>query len=76
MPPGIAINAKRFAARAGEPHAALENVAFELREGEVAAPVGPSGCGKSTLMRIVAGLDASFEGRVERDASATLGVAF
>lgn len=70
------IAAKRFTTQTGEPRLALENVAFEVREGEVAALVGPSGCGKSTLMRIVAGLETAFDGRVERDVAATLGVAF
>lgn len=35
---------------------ALEDVAFDVADGEFVAIVGPSGCGKSTLLRIVSGL--------------------
>ncbi|WP_153721983.1 ABC transporter ATP-binding protein [Sporosarcina cascadiensis] len=35
----------------------LEDVSFEVQEGEFFAIVGPSGCGKSTLLRIIAGLE-------------------
>ncbi|WP_299402328.1 ABC transporter ATP-binding protein [uncultured Roseobacter sp.] len=44
----------------------LGRVAFEIAPGETLALVGPSGIGKSTLLRILAGIDADFEGSVER----------
>ena len=59
---------KRLASAAGLPVDILVNLAFRLDAGRVAALIGPSGCGKSTLMRIVAGLDARFEGEVHRPA--------
>ncbi|MEF3244546.1 MAG: ABC transporter ATP-binding protein [Caldisericaceae bacterium] len=34
----------------------LENINFDVDEGEFVSLVGPSGCGKSTLLRIIAGL--------------------
>ncbi|MBD8891019.1 ABC transporter ATP-binding protein [Roseibium litorale] len=44
----------------------LEDVRFEVREGECLAILGPSGVGKSTLLRLVAGIDKDFEGNIER----------
>lgn len=35
---------------------ALDNINFEVNEGELIALLGPSGCGKTTLLRIIAGL--------------------
>lgn len=35
---------------------ALDDVTFDIADGEFVAIVGPSGCGKSTLLRIVSGL--------------------
>lgn len=35
---------------------AIEDVTFDVEEGEFLSIVGPSGCGKSTLLNIIAGL--------------------
>lgn len=43
---------------------ALDDVSFNVADGEFAAVVGPSGCGKSTLLKIVAGLLDVSSGRV------------
>jgi ABC-type nitrate/sulfonate/bicarbonate transport system ATPase subunit len=43
----------------------LRDVAFAVGPGETLAILGPSGIGKSTLLRIVAGIDADYEGRIE-----------
>src|SRR5436305_4134787 len=43
----------------------LEKVDFTLREGAIVAILGKSGAGKSTFLRILAGLVAPSEGRVE-----------
>ncbi len=43
----------------------VESVSFEMAAGEVVALLGPSGSGKTTLLRLVAGLDAPSEGRIE-----------
>lgn len=44
---------------------ALEDITFDLREGEFVSLVGPSGCGKSTVLRLIAGLGEATSGRVE-----------
>lgn len=50
---------------------------FALRRGEVTCLVGPSGCGKTTALRIIMGLDKSFEGRIDpAPGSLRLGVVF
>jgi NitT/TauT family transport system ATP-binding protein len=64
------------AAAAGREVEIISGLAFKLCEGETAALIGPSGCGKSTLMRILAGLDAKFEGSVRRPPGARLAMAF
>jgi len=44
---------------------ALDEVDFELREGEIHALIGENGAGKSTLMNVLAGRFADYEGRIE-----------
>jgi ABC-type nitrate/sulfonate/bicarbonate transport system ATPase subunit len=38
--------------------------------------VGPSGCGKSTMLKILAGLDHDYQGRVTRPNGARIGMVF
>ncbi len=44
----------------------LGQISFEIVKGETVALVGPSGIGKSTILRIVAGIDTDFRGRIDR----------
>src|SRR6266850_8143306 len=46
---------------------ALDDVSFEVAEGEFIVIVGPSGCGKSTLLDIIAGLEKPDKGQVLAD---------
>ena len=43
---------------------ALNNVSFDIKQGEFVAVMGPSGCGKSTLLNIIAGLHEASSGAV------------
>ncbi len=45
----------------------LEDISFDLPQGELLVVLGPSGCGKSTLLRIIAGLEAADSGEVYID---------
>lgn len=42
----------------------IDDVSLEIKQHEVFAMVGPSGCGKSTFLRILAGLDLDYSGKV------------
>lgn len=44
----------------------LGPVTFQVPAGQTVAVLGPSGVGKTTLLRIVAGIDPAFSGRVQR----------
>jgi putative ABC transport system ATP-binding protein len=43
---------------------ALDNINFEVREGEFVSIMGPSGCGKTTLLNIIGLLDEPDKGKV------------
>jgi len=43
---------------------ALENLSFDVQEGETVTLLGPSGCGKSTVLRLVSGLSESSAGAI------------
>jgi len=43
---------------------ALDNVSFDIREGEVFGYIGPNGAGKTTTMKILVGLISDFQGEV------------
>ncbi len=61
---------------------ALDDIGFDVREGEFVSVVGPSGCGKSTLLKILAGLlpptqgTASLNGSVITGPRRDIGVVF
>ncbi|MBW4649894.1 MAG: ABC transporter ATP-binding protein [Kastovskya adunca ATA6-11-RM4] len=43
---------------------AIENISFEVPNGEFWVLVGPSGCGKSTILRTIAGLETATNGNL------------
>ena len=46
---------------------AVDNVSFEVKQGEFVALLGPSGCGKSTILNMVAGLLPKTKGTIRID---------
>ncbi len=70
MPTKIAVKdlKKGFATDQGQ-LPVIEDVSFEVGEGEFVAIVGPSGCGKSTLLNVIAGFDPPDQGSVMVDGS-------
>ncbi|WP_341530647.1 ABC transporter ATP-binding protein [Nostoc sp. UHCC 0302] len=43
---------------------AIEDITFEIPDGEFWVFVGPSGCGKSTILRTIAGLETATSGKL------------
>lgn len=46
--------------------AVLDDISFQLQQGEISALLGPSGCGKSTILNILSGLLEPTGGTIER----------
>src|ERR1700756_3582255 len=42
----------------------LDDISFELKDGEFLGIIGPSGCGKTTLLKILAGLSSYDSGDI------------
>ena len=57
------INVKNLVARYGN-DLILDNISFDVFEGEILVVLGSSGCGKSTLLRHMIGLDRPFSGNI------------
>ena len=45
---------------------AIDNVSFEVHEGELLGLIGPNGAGKTTMLRSITGVVRVTEGKVER----------
>ena len=46
------------------PHAAVSDLNFEVKKGEIVGFLGPNGAGKSTTMKILTGFMPATEGKV------------
>lgn len=55
---------KEFNGKHGRHIRALQDISFEIRDGEIIAIIGPSGCGKSTLLNLVAGFEYPSIGKI------------
>jgi multiple sugar transport system ATP-binding protein len=51
----------------GERIVAVDEVSFEIHDGEFVVLVGPSGCGKTTTLRMIGGLESPTSGSIEFD---------
>jgi len=60
----VRIARKTYRAASGTSLEVLRDIAFILVRGEVGVLVGPSGCGKTTMLRLIAGIDRDFDGRI------------
>ena len=53
---------------------AVDNVSFEVPDGQFFSILGPSGCGKTTLLRMIAGLTEPTTGTIEIRGQSMLGI--
>ncbi len=53
---------------------AVDDVTFDIQEGEFFALLGPSGCGKTTLLRSIAGFETPASGDIDLDGASLLGI--
>ena len=72
----VRIDDKTFAGANGIPVTAVRGFDLTLEHDSMTALLGPSGCGKTTILRIVAGLDQDFEGRVAWNTTPRIGFVF
>jgi ABC-type nitrate/sulfonate/bicarbonate transport system ATPase subunit len=72
----LRIDAKSFLSADGKPMDVVRGFELRLEAGSFGALIGPSGCGKTTILKIAAGLDPDFRGRVRVPGSGRLGIVF
>ncbi len=72
----LRIDAKSYRSADGTPVEVVRGLDIRLEAGSFGALIGPSGCGKTTILKIAAGLDADFSGRIRAPGSGPLGIVF
>jgi ABC-type nitrate/sulfonate/bicarbonate transport system ATPase subunit len=56
---------RKYVSVDSRPLQVLEDIHFQVAEGEFVSLLGPSGCGKTTLLRLILGLDNNYEGVIK-----------
>lgn len=69
----VRIDCKAYVADGGRRVVVLENLRFDVSRREIVSFLGPSGCGKTTLLRLIAGLDLAYDGRISVDGALVRG---
>ncbi len=72
----IRIDEKTYVGADGSRLTAIRDFVLDVAQESMTVLMGPSGCGKTTLLRIVAGLDDRFVGKVNVPEGARIGVMF
>ncbi|WP_342343833.1 ABC transporter ATP-binding protein [Chthonobacter albigriseus] len=72
----IHIARKTYRGAEGGTVEAVRGLDLKAAAGSLTALIGPSGCGKTTSLRILAGLDTDFEGRIVLAKEARVGIVF
>jgi ABC-type nitrate/sulfonate/bicarbonate transport system ATPase subunit len=72
----LRIDAKIFLSADGTSVEVIRDLELRLEAGSFGALIGPSGCGKTTILRIAAGLDADFRGKLRTPGAGRLGMVF
>ena len=58
---------KIFEEKGKPPHVVLENLSFDVEEGQFISLLGPSGCGKTTLLTMMGGFQSPTSGNILLD---------
>ena len=66
-------NVSRIFESKGTIFKSVDNINFQVNEGEFLCILGPSGCGKSTILRLIAGLDKPSSGQILMDNKVIMG---
>jgi NitT/TauT family transport system ATP-binding protein len=72
----IRIEDKTHRGADGKPVPAIRDLVLDVPKDSMTVLMGPSGCGKTTLLRIIAGLDEDFTGKLRVPESTRIGVVF